>query len=393
MKVFVRDLNTWTSLATLDASSWEVPVFSSSDVTGTITVAGEYTLGGSWAIMDGMVFYIEKTSTSAGSTTLTVRKPYYAFNRDLVYTGTGTEELGGFLASCINADFVQQTDEFYSMPYISVTSQTEVNADLGYGENQVFPILDVFMLAEEKGIQYDFSPTYNHLNISISERSTSTHNVFLGDGHSFLNSATLTAEIVAKVTVRRITVKDSLITVESSTDFYWNADGSITETPPTPRIKGSWAVVSLTDADIELINGAREAMEDNASAYKITFYSDLDLSLGDACVFRLNDEVVTGTITLKKVSSSARDYYECGDLPTTMTEKFAKATAPKAKSKSVTYESGDNSYVSSSGGTIGGALNVAGTLNANGAVVVDSNSYGSALPATGTEGQIFFVVS
>ena len=332
MKVFVRDLNTWTSLATLDASSWEVPVFSSSDVTGTITVAGEYTLGGSWAIMDGMVFYIEKTSTSAGSTTLTVRKPYYAFNRDLVYTGTGTEELGGFLASCINADFVQQTDEFYSMPYISVTSQTEVNADLGYGENQVFPILDVFMLAEEKGIQYDFSPTYNHLNISISERSTSTHNVFLGDGHSFLNSATLTAEIVAKVTVRRITVKDSLITVESSTDFYWNADGSITETPPTPRIKGSWAVVSLTDADIELINGAREAMEDNASAYKITFYSDLDLSLGDACVFRLNDEVVTGTITLKKVSSSARDYYECGDLPTTMTEKFAKATAPKAQS-------------------------------------------------------------
>ena len=84
MKVFVRDLNTWAALATLDASSWEVPVFSSADSTGTITVAGEYSLGGSWAVIDGMVFYIEKTAASGGSTVLTVRKPFYAFKRDLV---------------------------------------------------------------------------------------------------------------------------------------------------------------------------------------------------------------------------------------------------------------------------------------------------------------------
>lgn len=392
MKVFVRDIITWDSLAILDASSWEVPVFSSSDTTGTITVAGEYSLGGNWAIMDGLVFYLEKTSSSAGSTTMTVRKPYYAFKRDLVYSGTGTEELGGFIAAEITSDFIQQSDAQYAMSYLTVSSSTDVSVDLGYGENEVFPFLDVFMLAEEQGIEFSFVPDYNSLSVVIREQSTETHNVFLGDGHSFLNTATLTSEIVAKVTVRRISVEDSLITVESSTDFYWNADGSITETAPYPRIKGSWAVVSLTDADIELIDGAREAMADNASAYKITFYSDLDLGLGDSCTFRLNDEVVTGVVTMKKVSSSARDYYECGDLPTTMTEKFAKATEKKTTGKSVTYESGDTSYVSSSGGTVGGALQIAGTLNANGAVVVDSNSYGSSLPSSGKEGQIFFVI-
>lgn len=392
MKVFVRDLNTWESLAILDASSWEVPVYSSSDTTGTITVAGEFSLGGTWAVMDGMVFYIEKTSASSGATTLTVRKPYYAFNRDLVYTGTGTEELGGFLADEITNEFISQADAAYAMPYISVLSSTDVNADLGYGENQVFAILDIFMLAEEKGIGFSFTPDYDSLSIRIFERTSDSHNIFLGDGHSFLNTATLTSEIVAKVTVRRITVEDSLITVESSTDFYWNADGSITETAPIPRIKGSWSIVSITDADIELIDGAREAMADNVNAYKITFYSDLELGLGDSCTFRLNDEVVVGTVTLKKVSSSARTYYECGDLPTTMTEKFAKATEKKPQEKSVTYESGDDTFVSSSGGTVGGALQIDGTLNANGAVVVDSNSYGSSLPASGKEGQIFFVI-
>lgn len=392
MKVFVRDLNTWSSVAVLDASAWKVPVYASSDKTGTITVAGEYALGGNWAIMDGMVFYIEKTAAASGSTTLTVRKPYYAFNRDLVYSGTGTEELGGFIASEITDEFINQTDDFYAMDYISVSSSTEVNVDLGYGENQVFSFLDVFMLAEEKGIDFDFSPDYDTLTITIFARTTNAHNVFLGDGKSFLASATLTSEIVAKVTVRRITVEDSLITVDSSTDYYWHADGTVSTSAPSPRIKGTWAVVSITDDDIELIDGAKEAMQDNASAYKITFYSENDYELGDICTFRLNAEVVTGTITYKEISSSARPFYECGDLPTTMTEKFAKATEKKTTGKSVTYESGEQSYVSSSGGTIGGALQIAGTLNANGAVVVDSNSYGSSLPASGKEGQIFFVI-
>ena len=393
MKVFVRDLNTWAALATLDASSWEVPVFSSADSTGTITVAGEYSLGGSWAVIDGMVFYIEKTAASGGSTVLTVRKPFYAFKRDLVYSGTGTEELGAFIAAEITGEFINQADSAYKMAYLSVISSTDITYDLGYGENEVFSFLDVFQLAEELGIEFDFSPEYDELTVTISERSPASHNVWLEDGKTFLQSATLTSEIVAKVTVRRITVQDSLITVESSTDYYWHEDGTITTTPPFPRIKGSWAVVSITDADIDLIEGAKDAMKNNASAYKITFYSDMSLHLGDVCTFRLNGEVVTGTVTLKKVSSSARDYYECGDLPTTMTEKFSKATEKTKKPSSVTYENGDSGYLSASGGTVGGAMTVAGQLNANGAVVVDANSYGPALPATGKEGQIFFVVS
>ena len=391
MKVFVRDLNTWAALATLDASAWKVPVFSSSDKTGTIQVAGEYSLGGHWAVMDGMVFYIEKTSVTSGSTVLTVRKPYYAFKRDLAYSGTGTEELGGFIASEITDEFISQADTFYAMTYLSVSSSTNINADLGYGDNEVFSFLDVFMLAEEMGIEFTFTPGYDSLSIAISERTTHAHNVFLGDGKSFLVSSTLTSEIVAKATVRRISVSDSLITVDSSTDYYWHVDGTVSTSAPYPRIKGTWAIVSITDGDIALLDGAKEAMQDNASAYKITFYSDLDLGLGDVCTFRLNDGVVTGTVTYKEVSSNAMPFFECGDLPTTMTEKFAKATAPKSTAKSVTYESGEDNYLSTSGGTVNG-LDVSGTLLANGAVVVDSNSYGSSLPAQGREGQIFFVI-
>lgn len=392
MKVFVRDINTFESLAVLDASAWTLPVYSASDVSGSITVAGEYSYGGDWAIIDGMVYYLEQSAPSGGATTLTVKKPFYAFNRDLIYSGTGTEELGAFIANEIETEFVNQSDEEYAAPYISVVSDTDINVDLGFGENEVFSFADIFALAVEEGIEFTFTPDFDSLEITINEIAPQTHNIFFGDGKNFLDSATLTSEIVAKCTVRRITVKDSLITVVSSTDFYWHSDGSVTETPPVPRIKGSWAVVSITDADIELVDGAKEAMADNASAYKITFYSDLDLGLRDVCTFRINDKVVVGTITLKRVSSSARTYYECGDLPTTMTEKFSKATTPKVASKSVTYESKQTSYVSSSGGTIEG-LDVDGTLTANGSIVIDQNSYGTSLPASGTEGQIFFVVS
>ena len=392
MKVFVRDLNSFESLAVLDASSWTLPVYSASDVSGSITVAGEYSFGGDWAVIDGMVYYLEQSAPSGGATTLTVKKPYYAFNRDLVYSGTGTEELGSFIKAEIEAEFVAQTDDEYATPYISVVSNTDVSTDLGFAENEVFSFIDVFSLATEMGLEFTFEPDYNSLEITIDEIAPEAHNVFFGDGKSFLDTATLSSEIVAKCTVRRITVQDSLITVVSSTDYYWHPDGTVSETPPIPRVKGSWAVVSITDIDIDLIDGAKEAMAENASAYKITFYSDLDLGLRDVCTFRINDKVVVGTITLKRVSSSARTYYECGDLPTTMTEKFSKATTPKVASKSVTYESKQTSYVSSSGGTIEG-LDVDGTLTANGSIVIDQNSYGTSLPASGTEGQIFFVVS
>ena len=55
---------------------------------------------------------------------------------------------------------------------------------------------------------------------------------------------------------------------------------------------------------------------------------------------------------------------------------------------------GDIGALSTSGGTVSGALTVAGKLTANGTIVVDSDSYGKSVPtAAGTTGQLYFVLT
>ena len=390
MVCFFRSLDAWQHLAVLDVVSWSVPVYSTGNKTGTVTVAGEDpSLSGCWAILDGMLFYASKAVPAKGSTAVTLRKPIYAFTRDLVYAGNGTETLQTFIAGEIEDNWVDQADDPFAMPYLAVSTSGSTSADLPYANNEVYAFTEILELAEEMGLAFAFTMTDSTLTMQISVRNPQTHNVFFNDGHSHLVSASLTQSLVAKVTARRISVEDDVITVGNTKTFYWHADGTISETPPSPRIPGTWSIVSVTDEDIDLDVAAAEAMSGNVSAVKIVFASDRAFALGDSITCRINGKTVIASVTLATRSSGdPRTRYELGDLPTTLTDKFEASVAQK-RAQSVTYENAADTPLSAAGGTVGGNLTVNDSLKAS-VLAVGSGSYGSSLPATGVIGQVFF---
>ena len=391
MVCFFRTLKAWAHIAQADAIAWNVPVYSVGDKSGTLSVYGEWPdLTRCWCILDGRVFYVEKAALSKGSTTLTLRLPFHAFDRGVSYTGDGTEELASFLDDVLTSEFIGQADAEYGMPYLRVSSSGDTNADLPYIPGEVYSLLDIFLLGLEKGLEYTFETSSAHLDLTIAPGSPSAHNLFW-DNHSELVSASVSRELVAKVTVRRVDVTEDEITVNSSTDYYWHSDGSITTTAPSPRIPGYWGIISVEDADVSLEDAAAEAMSGNQTAWKITFRSDRVYGLGDTLTVPVYGDVVSAKITSCTATSADTRYtYELGDMPTTLTEKFA-ATQVTKQEQSVTVENSDPVYIPQSGGTIGGDMNINGDVYVS-KLRVGTSSYGSTLPATGEPGQVFFKI-
>ena len=69
------------------------------------------------------------------------------------------------------------------------------------------------------------------------------------------------------------------------------------------------------------------------------------------------------------------------NLETTMSDNYAKKN-----------HNHDSTYFKKSGGTISGNATVNGTSTFKGKIILSSESYGTELPATGTEGQLFFKI-
>lgn len=392
MKCFFRSLTDWSHLSAPDVADYSAVIFSASKKTGTVKVAGEDpNLSGCWAVLDGRLYYAQKASPSGGYTVVTLAKPLYAFVRDLIYTGDGTEDLETFIAGELSANWISQTDPMFAMPYLTVTAAGATAADLAFSNNQVYAFTEILELAEELGVEFLWTMTSDDLQLTLRPRTTAAHNIFFNDGHSQLLSVSVTEKIVAKVTARRISVVDDVITVGASKTFYWHDDGSITETPPSPRIPGTWAIVSVTDEDIDLDVAAAEAMAGNNSSLRITFASDRVLQLGDRITCRVNDKVLTADVTLATRSfSDPRFRYELGDLPTTLTEKF-EAAAAERRAQSVTYEGQTEKPLTAAGGVVGGNLTINEDLKTN-RLILTPDSYGTSLPAAGSVGQIFFLL-
>lgn len=390
MNCFFRSLTDWSHISAPDVADFAVPVFSATKKTGTVKVAGEDPeLSGCWAVLDGRLFFAQKAAPSGGYTTVTLAKPIYAFTRDLVYTGNGTEDLETFIAGALSQNWIGQTDPLFAMPYLTVTPVGTTAADLAFSNNQVYAFTEILELAEELGIAFTWTMTSEGLTLHIQKSTPQAHNISFNDGHSQLQSVSVTEQTVAKVTCRRITVADDVITVGAVKTFYWHSDGTISETAPSPRIPGTWAIVSVTDEDIDLDVAAAEAMAGNNSTVRIAFASDRILGLGDMITCWVNGKVITAAVTMAtRRFSDPRIAYELGSLPTTLTEKY-EAAAEQRRAQSVTYEGQTEKPISAAGGVVGGNLTVNENLKAN-VLAVTSASYGNSLPAAGMVGQIFF---
>ena len=354
MDALIRSVKAWAHLARLQVLKYDVPIWSSGSDAGTVTVAGEtrdYT--GEWLILAGHVFAVKSCSPGKGSTQITVQLPENAFSRQLRYTGTGQETYGAYIAAALTAEYINQADAEYAMPSLSVSNSDTTAFDFPVASGEIYTLTDVIRQAAENGVFLAWSTTYDGLTVSIAARSPAEHTIFFGDGHTVLKSQTYTSSIVAKATVRRVRTMDDVTEVLTTGTYYWHSDGTVSSTAPNPRIPGSWV---LTDVDEEttLADGAAAAMAKNTQAYKVEFYSDRNLQLGDKLTMRIGEILSSGIVSCARINSGdSRILYRCGTAAVTLTDKISARSASGSKGKSsknsgavtLTYET--NSLVTS----------------------------------------------
>lgn len=335
MDIFIRDIRDWSFKVYTASNDWEIVLFDTEDSSGRVSVpieSSEFT--GNWLLIGDKIFYISSTSPKDGATDLTISEPYYAFNRTLVYHGDGTENLESFICNTIINEFVEQSDEFYSFPYITCNSLTTTSVKIDIRENEEFNFIDILQLAKEKGIQFDYSFTGEGIHITVAVKEHSSSLIFFNDGHTILEESALSDELVAKVTVRKIEEVDEIITVLETQNYYWHEDGTITTSPPDPRLPGRWEIVSFKEdedsTEDQFLENAKEAMDKNDDTYKIVFYSDRVYLNGDKVNCKIGGAMYLATITCCKISTdNSFYYYRAGNLPTKLTEKLIDAVKKK----------------------------------------------------------------
>lgn len=322
MWAYIIDRKTFSTLLQRPVENWSICIDSIDLQQSTVTLACDDlppTMARNWLLLDGRIYLIDRLQTDNGMTKLTLLPPWALFDREVVFT-SGAQSMGRFIRNWIYAGWINQDDAEYATPYIACTStDTTAYQDPEMDDSGVFSVLEYILTARRKGVDIAAEMAGNGLAVNISKHHAKTHTLVNGDGHTQLGANTMSGDAVAKVTVVQ-TVSGSV----TQTVWYLAADGSISTSVPAQRALGDWETIEIGEDDNQR-EKVQELVDGNARSYKVEFWSDVDMAVGDTYRMRLNGSVFEGVVTAKFLTSSDRRIrYSSGDLATTLTERVNK---------------------------------------------------------------------
>lgn len=323
MWAYILDRKTFSTLLQRPVENWNVCIDSIDLQQSSVTLACDDlppTMARNWLLLDGRIYLIDRLQTDNGLTKLTLLPPWALFDRDIIYTGSSTS-IGAFIRAWILAGWVNQADTEYATPYISCTNTDNTPfAAPEMDDSKVFSFLDYIVMARRKGVDVAFLGSNRALNVTITTHTVHSNALVDGDGHTRLISSSMSGDAIAKVTVVYPTGENTY----AHTYWYLADDGSISNSAPANRADGKWALIEIGEDDDQR-EKVQELIDGNARSYKVEFWSDVDMAVGDTYRMRLNGAVFEGVVTAKFLTSSdSRIRYSSGDLATTLTERVNK---------------------------------------------------------------------
>lgn len=344
MEVLIKSMKTFATLAYAESISHNPPIISNDNSVGQIVfppAADVLGYEGQWLVMDGNLWVIKYIKPTEKDISVTVMDAYNAFYRSHILP-SGYTTTGSLLYALFTANYKSQADSEYAMPYLNV-SNTD-NTPLIQPtliDDTVFVMSEYLRLVSQRGVSVDIKPSAigQGIDINISTSSLEKNVVDFSDGHSQLNSLDINAETTAKVTV---------VVSGSNTYYYLQEDGSVSQTPPSPRISGKWVtVVHKNNADP--LEEAKNIFAKNSASLKIDFYSDRVFNYGEECQFYIDGKIYNAKISFIGISSEDfRYHYKAGDMAVTLVDKI------KEVKKEVS--------AANSGGSGGGGGSIAGAV-------------------------------
>lgn len=334
MWAYIKDFATFGTADQREALDYKIVLDSMSAEQGSVTVNGDdlpRSLAGSWLIINSEPFFISQISPKKGKTDIKLLPVIGLFDRDLLYTDISATTIGGYIASVIGSEWINQSDSVYATPYITVTStDTTAFVEPAQDDNGVFNFLEYIEWARETyNISVKASINKNALNLTISRDTAAVHPLVCDDGHTKLSSSSFSASVVAKLTVLQpedsgeVDENNEPIMNMTSTVWYLAADGTISTIAPLNRAVGSWQTIVIGEDDDQQ-EKVEEEFAKNTASHKVELYSDENMAVGDTIKVRLNGEIFEGIVNaVSRKKGDNRKLYRIGDLPTTLTEELA----------------------------------------------------------------------
>lgn len=321
MEAFVKSIKTWETLAYGFPVKWtDLPVMSNENNTGDMIFPfDERLLGmeGNWLVMGDDLWVIKaiKASEREGTLTYTLQDRFNAFYRSHIMFYSQTT-VGGFLATAFTNSYKNQSDAEYAMPYLRITNSDSTPLIVPPLENGVlFNMANYLRSVSQQGVKISIQPAAigQGVDVDISTRSADRETVEFESGHSQLVSCETTVDTVSKITA----------VINGANHFYYlQPDGTIAQTAPSPRIKGTWQTVCLSpEEDVEA--NLKALFAKNSASKKIEFYSDKLMECGTPVRIATNRQIIEAELSYVAISSGdGRYHYKAGDLPVTLTDKL-----------------------------------------------------------------------
>ena len=324
MWAYIKDFASFSTNDQREALDYKLVLDSMSAEKGSATVNGDdlpRSLAGSWLIINSEPFYIDQLSPKKGKTQINLLPVIALFNRDLLYEDISASTIGGYIASVIGSEWINQTDTVYATSYMTVTNtDTTAFVEPALDDNGVFNFLEYIEWARETyNISVKASISKNTLNLTISKDTAVTHPLVCDDGHTKLSSSSFSSSVVAKLTVLQPDENEDM----TETVWYLAADGTASTTVPLSRAVGSWQTIVIGADEVQQ-DKVEEEFAKNTASHKVELYSDVDMAVGDTIKVRLNGEIFEGIVNaITRKKGDIRKLYRIGDLPTTLTEELA----------------------------------------------------------------------
>lgn len=327
MIAFVKSIRDFSTLAAAQVVSWDLPLATSGDDTGSVVLLGKSAAGreGNWLVIDRRVYLISQTAYSKGLTTLTLQMPVNAFDRGIYYASAGSS-VEAFISAALTSAYKNVSDSYFAMPYLDITADSTTAFTAPELSDGMYVLSDYIKSVRSSkyttegavdvpGVICDFSCADTVLYIRLHNTAPVTRKAVFDTSLFQLKTRACSRDIISKV---------SVINPETgaNTDFYLSAWGQAVTTPPSDRIAGKWISVAYNDKE-PAIDTAKKEFEKNQDTHKVEFYSKLQFGLLDPITMRMGDAVETYQITcIRKSSADDRYLYTCGDMPTTLTDKI-----------------------------------------------------------------------
>lgn len=319
MTAFIRSIHNFVKIEALKPIDYEMPIFSDDNATGQISFPGTLSTDyvGNWLEMGERLWIIKGIKPCDGMTNVTVADAFNAFYRNHIYP-TIYSTVGEFLAAIFTQNYKQQTDTEYAMPYLEITNTDETPIIIpSLISEKLFNACDYLHTVSRRGVKIAIVPSGDLLYITIMTRGTEPLRLTFANGHNDLISQEYSNTSVSKVTA---------VINGANSYFYLQADGTISQTEPTPRIKGDWITI-VTDAG-RVQQDVAAAFAQNSESLKVEFYSDREIEHDCPVEMWLNSQWVRAIISSVSISGKDNRYhYKAGSLATTVTDKLRRTSS------------------------------------------------------------------